>query len=62
MIQSLRKTKSVTFTEFIEWKPENKRFEFHNGVIVEMNQPLGDHELIILILAILNNLLFLFII
>ncbi|AFZ25178.1 hypothetical protein Cylst_3007 [Cylindrospermum stagnale PCC 7417] len=44
MIQSLPKTKPVTFEEFVEWKPEGKRYELHNGVIFEMAQPLGDHE------------------
>ncbi|MBK1988210.1 Uma2 family endonuclease [Sphaerospermopsis aphanizomenoides BCCUSP55] len=50
MIQALPKTKPVTFTEFVEWKPENKIYELHNGVIFEMNQPLGYHEWIILFL------------
>ena len=44
MIQTLPKTKSVTFEEFVQWKPEEKYYELHNGVIIEMNQPLGDHE------------------
>ncbi|MCC5663626.1 Uma2 family endonuclease [Nostoc sp. CHAB 5784] len=35
----------ITFEEFIEWKPENGRYELHKGVIVEM-QPTGDHELV----------------
>lgn len=50
MIQTLPKTKPVTFIEFIEWKPENNKYELHNGVIVEMNQPLGNHEWIIIFL------------
>jgi Uma2 family endonuclease len=45
MVQALPKT--VTFEEFIEWKPEGNRYELHNGVIVEMNQPVGKHEDII---------------
>jgi Uma2 family endonuclease len=44
MIQALPKTKSVTFEEFVEWKPEGKYYELHHGVIIEMAQPLGDHE------------------
>jgi Uma2 family endonuclease len=44
MVQALAKTELVTFTEFAEWKPENKFYELHNGVIVEMPQPTGDHE------------------
>jgi len=42
MIQAL--PKKITFAEFVEWKPEGKRYELHNGLIVEMAQPLGDHE------------------
>lgn len=42
MTQTLRKL--VTFQEFVEWKPDGKRYELHDGVIVEMPQPLGDHE------------------
>jgi Uma2 family endonuclease len=41
MIQSIRKI--LTFEEFLEWKPENGRYELHDGVIVEM-QPTGKHE------------------
>ena len=33
----------VTFAEFLDGKPENGRYELHNGVIVEM-QPTGEHE------------------
>lgn len=44
MIQALPKTKPVTFEEFVQWKPEGKRYELHHGVIFEMAQPLGDHE------------------
>lgn len=44
MIQAL--TKPVTFDEFIAWYPENpqQRYELHDGVIVEMPPPTGDHE------------------
>lgn len=45
MTQAL--TKVVSFEEFIDWKPSNGRYELHNGVIVEMAQPLGEHEDII---------------
>ncbi|MEH1854394.1 MAG: Uma2 family endonuclease [Nostoc sp.] len=44
MTQSLPKTKLVTFEEFVKWKPDGKHYELHDGVIVEMTQPLGDHE------------------
>ncbi|MDZ8069560.1 MAG: Uma2 family endonuclease [Nostoc sp. DedQUE08] len=36
---------SINFEEFVEWKPENGRYELHKGVIVEM-QPTGEHELV----------------
>jgi Uma2 family endonuclease len=41
MIQSLPKL--ITFDEFIEWLPENRRYELHEGKIIEM-QPTGKHE------------------
>jgi Uma2 family endonuclease len=44
MVQSLAKTKPVTFEEFVQWKPEGRLYELHDGVIIEMPQPLGDHE------------------
>ncbi|MEG4446530.1 Uma2 family endonuclease [Microcoleus sp. AT9_B5] len=49
MIQTA--TKTLTFEEFAEWKPENGRYELHNGEIVERSQPLGDHEEVIGFLA-----------
>ena len=46
MVQTL--TKPVTFDEFIQGYPETGlRYELHNGVIIEMNPPVGDHEEII---------------
>ncbi|RCJ25395.1 hypothetical protein A6S26_16565 [Nostoc sp. ATCC 43529] len=40
--------KSVTFDEFVEWYPnDGKRYELHNGVIVEMPQPTGQHEKVV---------------
>jgi Uma2 family endonuclease len=38
--------KLVTFEEFVDRLPENSgvRYELHNGDIVEMAQPVGDHE------------------
>jgi Uma2 family endonuclease len=44
MTQALPKL--VTFEEFIDRIPENSgiRYELHNGEIVEMAQPVGDHE------------------
>jgi Uma2 family endonuclease len=44
MVQALAKTELVTFSEFAEWKPENRLYELHDGVIVEMPQPRGEHE------------------
>ncbi|MBA3922566.1 MAG: Uma2 family endonuclease [Nostocaceae cyanobacterium] len=49
MTQALPKL--VTFEEFANCKPDNGRYELHNGVIVEMSQPLGDHEEIIVVLV-----------
>ncbi|MGI8499569.1 MAG: Uma2 family endonuclease [Hassallia sp.] len=44
MTQAL--TKPITVKEFLEWIPENsgKRYELHNGAVVEMAQPIGEHE------------------
>ncbi|MBC6434671.1 Uma2 family endonuclease [Nostoc sp. HG1] len=36
---------AISFEEFVEWKPENSRYELHKAVIVEM-QPTGEHELV----------------
>jgi len=47
MTQALPKTKLVTYEEFVKWKPDGKRYELHNGVIIEVTQPLGDHEEIV---------------
>ncbi len=46
MTQTLPLQKLKTFDEFIEWYPENGgiRYELHNGVIIEMPPPTGDHE------------------
>ncbi|MEH1968809.1 Uma2 family endonuclease [Nostoc sp.] len=47
MTQAL--TKQLTFDEFIAWYPENsqQRYELHNGVIVEIAPPTGEHEQIV---------------
>lgn len=43
MTQAL--SKLISFNEFIESYPDNgKRYELHQGVIVEMPPPSGDHE------------------
>ncbi|MBW4498449.1 MAG: Uma2 family endonuclease [Scytonema hyalinum WJT4-NPBG1] len=39
--------KLVTFEEFALLKPEDGRYELHDGVIVKKPQPLGGHEDII---------------
>jgi Uma2 family endonuclease len=44
MVQALVKTEPVTFDDFAQWKPEEGLYELHDGVIVEMPQPLGKHE------------------
>ncbi len=49
MVKSLSKPK--TFAEFIQWKPENKHYELHDGAIIEMPQPTGEHEDIVGFLA-----------
>ncbi|MBD2302294.1 Uma2 family endonuclease [Nostoc sp. FACHB-190] len=49
MIQALRKL--VTFEDFAAWRPEGTRYELHDGVIVEMAQPTGDHEDVVGFLA-----------
>jgi Uma2 family endonuclease len=49
MIQS--PTQPVTFEEFVEWKPENRRYELHNGGIIEIAQRPGKHEEVIGFLA-----------
>ena len=42
MAQSL--TKSITVQEFLETKPEKGSYELHHGAVVEMAQPIGEHE------------------
>jgi len=44
MIQTLPKV--TTFQEFVDWLPENTevRYELHHGNIIEMAQPVGEHE------------------
>ncbi len=37
-------SKLVTFEELVKWKPDGGHYELHDGVIVEMPQPVGDHE------------------
>lgn len=51
MAQALRKL--VTFNEFVAWYPETpqRRYELHDGVIVEMPPPTGDHEQVVGFLA-----------
>ncbi len=51
MTQALRKL--VTFDEFVTWYPENpqRRYELHDGVIIEMPPPTGDHEEVVGFLA-----------
>ena len=41
----------VTFEEFAEWKPENRRYELHSGGIIEIAQRPGKHEEVIGFLA-----------
>ena len=37
---------SMTFQEFLAWKPETGRYELHDGTVVEM-QPTGSHEQVV---------------
>ena len=39
----------MTFAEFIDWKPDQCRYELHHGTPIEM-QPTGDHEEVISLL------------
>ncbi|MBW4616848.1 MAG: Uma2 family endonuclease [Desmonostoc vinosum HA7617-LM4] len=45
MIQAASR-KLVSFDEFVTWYPENaqRRYELHDGVIIEMPLPTGEHE------------------
>jgi Uma2 family endonuclease len=43
MTQAQAEPKLLTFDEFIEWLPENRRYELHDGIVTEM-QPTGKHE------------------
>jgi Uma2 family endonuclease len=48
MTQTLPELKLFTFDEFIEWYPnDGKRYELHDGVIIEMAPPNGKHESIV---------------
>jgi Uma2 family endonuclease len=51
MVQTL--PKPVTVEEFAAWYPENseRRYELHNGAIVEMPLPVGEHEEVVGFLA-----------
>ncbi|MFN6473279.1 MAG: Uma2 family endonuclease [Nostoc sp. SerVER01] len=44
MAQALLKQKLLTIQQFLEQKPQNNRYELHNGIIIEMVQPSGKHE------------------
>ena len=41
MIQAL--PRSVSFEEFLLWKPEGRSYELHDGIVTEM-QPTGKYE------------------
>lgn len=47
--QAQPEIKLYTFDEFIEWYPENStlKYELHEGIIIEMPPPTGDHTVII---------------
>jgi Uma2 family endonuclease len=50
-VQALPKSKLVTLEEFAQWKPEGGQYELHEGIIIEMSQPTGEHEDVIGFLA-----------
>ena len=37
-------TEYLNFEEFARWRPAEEQYELHDGIIVEMPQPLGSHE------------------
>ncbi|MBC7882960.1 MAG: Uma2 family endonuclease [Anaerolineae bacterium] len=43
--------KLLTFEEFTAWRPEGGCYELHDGVVVEMSQPVGGHEEVTAFLA-----------
>ena len=43
--------KTATFSEFANWVPENKQYELHDGIIVEVARPIGKHQNIVGFLA-----------
>lgn len=47
----------MTFSEFLDWKPENSCCELHKGIVFEM-QPRGKHEEISGFLAVELSCLF----
>ncbi|MCC5629741.1 Uma2 family endonuclease [Nostoc sphaeroides CHAB 2801] len=49
MIQAIHKL--VTFQDFAAWRPDGGRYELHDGVIVEMAQPVGENEDVVGFLA-----------
>jgi Uma2 family endonuclease len=45
MTEILPELKLYTFDEFIEWYPDTQvHYELHDGIIVEMPKPTGDHS------------------
>lgn len=45
--------KPITYEDFIEWYPnDGKQYELHDGVIIEMAPPTGDHEKVVGFLAV----------
>lgn len=44
MVQAVAPPQIVTFAEFVQWKPDGNLYELHDGAIIPMPQPLGQHE------------------
>lgn len=46
MVQAISQPQTITVEDFAQWKSAEDLYELHNGIIVEMPQPLGSHEAI----------------
>jgi Uma2 family endonuclease len=44
MVQTFEKPQTLTFEQFIKWKPDGAHYELHDGVVYKVPQPKGKHE------------------
>lgn len=51
MVHAISQPQTMTVEDFVQWKPADGLYELHDGIIVEMPQPLGAHEEITSFLA-----------